>query len=227
MGSICRAENSCHQPKPNVVPALHLRHELRAMPEVERLFDNPPGTERTMMSLDRPAAWKPAEGDLLRERPFDKEVGQIAGETYHLAGDPAGPVRPAPLPEEERTPGEHTPTVLVVEDDEATRLAMTTWLAGEGFLVLTAADGHEAAGHLERPLEPIDVVVLDVGLPDVDGIALCERVRQLYPRVPVVVCTGQAEPADVARLVELGISRYFRKPIDPDELLAAVEASLP
>src|SRR4051794_9727237 len=123
--------------------------------------------------------------------------------------------------------GDHTPTVLVIEDDEATRLAMTTWLAGEGFLVLTAANGHEAAGHLEQPLEPIDVVVLDVGLPDVNGTALCERVRQLYPRMPVGVCTGQAEPAEGARLGELGGSRYFRKPVDPDELLSAVEACLP
>src|SRR5262249_6510191 len=122
---------------------------------------------------------------------------------------------------------EHTPTVLVVEDDEATRLAMASWLAREGFLVLTAANGHEAAGHLEQPLEPIDAVVLDVGLPDVDGIALCERVGQLYPKMPVLVCTGQAAPEDVARLVALGASRYFRKPIDPDELLAAVESSLP
>jgi DNA-binding response OmpR family regulator len=145
---------------------------------------------------------------------------------YDLAGDVPGPPAPAAA-EEPVVSREHTPTVLVVEDHEATRLAMASWLVREGYLVLTAADGHAAAGHLERPLEPIDVVVLDVGLPDVDGIALCERLRQLYPTMPVVVCTGQARPGDVARLVELGATRYFRKPIDPDELLAAVEACLP
>jgi DNA-binding response OmpR family regulator len=121
----------------------------------------------------------------------------------------------------------HTPTVLLVEDDEATRLAMATWLAGEGFLVLTAADGHEAAGHLERPLEAIDVVVLDVGLPDVNGVALCERLRELYPAVPVLVCTGMATSHEAARLLDLGARRYFRKPVNPDELLSAVEAALP
>ncbi len=121
----------------------------------------------------------------------------------------------------------HTPTVLVVEDDEATRLAMATWLAGEGFLVLTAANGHEAAGHLEHPLQPIDVAVLDVGLPDVDGVALCERLRQLHPALPVLVCTGAATSDQAARLLELGARRYFCKPIDPDELLSAVEAALP
>jgi DNA-binding response OmpR family regulator len=121
----------------------------------------------------------------------------------------------------------HTPTVLLVEDDEPTRLAMASWLAKEGFMVLTAANGHEAAGHLERPLEAIDVVVLDVGLPDVDGVALCERVRQLYPAVPVLVCTGLATSDEAARLLDLGATRYFRKPVDPDELLSAVEAALP
>ncbi len=121
----------------------------------------------------------------------------------------------------------HTPTVLLVEDDEATRLAMAAWLAGEGFLVLTAADGHEAVGHLERPLEAIDVVVLDVDLPDVDGVTLCARLRQLYPALPVLVCTGMATSSEAARLLDLGARRYFRKPVDADELLSAVEAALP
>jgi CheY-like chemotaxis protein len=150
-----------------------------------------------------------------------------AGEPYQLAGTVPGPAGPREEPEGLPDPATHPPTVLVVEDDEATRLAMARWLAGDGFLVLTAADGHEAAGHLEQPLEPIDVAVLDVGLPDVDGVALCGRLREMYPDMPVVVCTGAASPEDVARLVALGATRYFRKPVDPEELLAAVEASLP
>jgi DNA-binding response OmpR family regulator len=121
----------------------------------------------------------------------------------------------------------HTPTVLLVEDDEATRLAMASWLAREGYLVLTAANGHEAIGHLTRPLAPIDVAVLDVDLPDVDGVALCARLRELYPTLPVLVCTGMATSDEAARLLDLGARRYFRKPVDPDELLSAVEAALP
>jgi DNA-binding response OmpR family regulator len=124
-------------------------------------------------------------------------------------------------------PEDHQPTVLLVEDDEPTRLAMTQVLAGEGYLVLTAASGHEASGQLHEPLEPIDVAVLDVQLPDVDGVALCMRLRELSPRLPVIVCSGAAEPAEVARLLELGVRRYFRKPVDPEELLASVEAALP
>jgi CheY-like chemotaxis protein len=175
-----------------------------------------------MISVNRPAAWQPADGGPGLRGPAEKEH-----EPYYLVSDSSASAQCLPQQREARLAEEHTPTVLVVEDDEATRLAMASWLTCEGFLVLTAANGHEAVGHLERPLEPIDVTVLDVSLPDVDGIALCARLREMYPAMPVVVCSGLAAPAEVARLLELGASRYFRKPVEPDELLAAVESSLP
>jgi DNA-binding response OmpR family regulator len=124
-------------------------------------------------------------------------------------------------------PGRHQPTVLVVEDDEATRNAMTRVLVREGYLALTAQSGHDALGQLRAPLAPIDVVILDVHLPDVSGIDLCARIRELHPDVPVVICTGEAEPEEAAQLLEMGIHRYFRKPVAVDELLATVEAALP
>jgi DNA-binding response OmpR family regulator len=121
----------------------------------------------------------------------------------------------------------HQPTVLLVEDDETTRNVMTRILVREGYLVLTAEGGHDALSVLKTPLSPIDVVLLDVHLPDVSGIDLCARIRQYHPDLPVVVCTGEAEPEEAARLLELGVHRYFRKPIAVDELLATVEAALP
>jgi two-component system response regulator AtoC len=121
----------------------------------------------------------------------------------------------------------HQPTVLLVEDDEPTRNVMTRILVREGYLVLTAESGHDAMSILRRPLSPLDVVLLDVHLPDVSGIELCARIRERYPSMPVVVCTGEAEPSEAAQLLELGVKRYFRKPIAADELLATVEAVLP
>jgi two-component system response regulator AtoC len=121
----------------------------------------------------------------------------------------------------------HQPTVLLVEDDEVTRNVMTRILVREGYLVLTAESGHDAMSIIRRPLSPLDVVVLDVHLPDISGIELCARIRERYPAMPVVVCTGEAEPHEAARLLELGVQRYFRKPIAADELLATVEAVLP
>lgn len=120
----------------------------------------------------------------------------------------------------------HQPTVLVVEDDETTRNIMTRILVREGYLVLTAESGHDALSFLKVPLSPIDVVLLDVHLPDVSGITLCARIRAENPDIPIVVCTGEAEPDEAARLLELGVHRYFRKPIALDELLATVEAAL-
>ena|SRR5438132_11535641 len=122
---------------------------------------------------------------------------------------------------------DHQPTVLLVEDNESTRNAMAQTLADEGYLVLTADNGHDALGSLLTPLSPIDVVLLDVHLPDVSGIDICARIRELHPHLPIVVLTGEAGPDEAARLLELGVHRYFRKPIAMDELLATVEASLP
>ncbi|HZU34680.1 MAG TPA: response regulator [Gemmataceae bacterium] len=120
----------------------------------------------------------------------------------------------------------YQPTVLIVEDDEITRDAMARILVREGYLVLTAGTAHDALGQLRTPLSPIDVVVLDVHLPDVSGIDLCAHIRQLHPDLPVVVCTGEADAEEGARLLRLGVTRYFLKPMSVDELLATVEAAL-
>jgi DNA-binding response OmpR family regulator len=61
---------------------------------------------------------------------------------------------------------EHQPTVLLVEDDEDTLFALDKLLTREGYLVLTAGSGHDAIGMLDKPLSPIDVVLLDVHLPE-------------------------------------------------------------
>jgi DNA-binding response OmpR family regulator len=122
---------------------------------------------------------------------------------------------------------EHQPTILVVEDDEISRDGMAMILVREGYLVLTAPSGHDALATLRTPLSPIDVVVLDIHLPDVSGIDLCARIREQHPYLPVVVCTGEADAAEGAQLLSMGVTRYFRKPIGVDELLATVEAALP
>jgi DNA-binding response OmpR family regulator len=122
---------------------------------------------------------------------------------------------------------EYQPTVLIVEDNEQTRFAMATLLTQEGYHVLAAATGHDALDFLRLPPPAIDVVLLDVHLPDVSGIDICARIRERHPKMPVIICTGEATPEEVAQLVRLGVHRYLQKPVYPDELLATVEASLP
>jgi DNA-binding response OmpR family regulator len=122
---------------------------------------------------------------------------------------------------------EHQPTVLVVEDNEPLRNAVTALLVREGYLVLAAATAHDALEMFREPLSPIDVVLLDVRLPDLNGIDLCTRLRKSHPKLPIIVCTGVASPAEAAQLLALGAHRYFQKPISAEELLSSVEAALP
>jgi DNA-binding response OmpR family regulator len=118
------------------------------------------------------------------------------------------------------------PTVLLVEDDELVSDALTRILVREGYLVLTAATGHDAIGLLRTPATAIDVVVLDIGLPDVSGADLCARFREFFPNLPVLVCTGAADPEEVRELRNLGITHFFSKPIAVDELVKGVQRAL-
>jgi DNA-binding response OmpR family regulator len=124
-------------------------------------------------------------------------------------------------------PENRQPTVLLVEDDENTRFALARTLARAGYLVLTAPSGHDAVGIVQSELGPIDVVVLDVLLPDVGGVDLCARLHELMPGLAVVVCSGEAWRDEVARLQEMGVLRgYLRKPVTPAELVVAVAEAL-
>ena len=119
------------------------------------------------------------------------------------------------------------PTVLLVEDDDLVLDAMTRTLVRQGYLVLSARSGHDAMSLMSTPLQPINVVVLDLNLPDVSGIDLCARLRELHPNLPVVVCTGSTDPADAARLIQMDVRSCFRKPVRMADLLASVEQTLP
>ena len=117
------------------------------------------------------------------------------------------------------------PTLLLIEDDELVRDAMTRLFVREGYLVLTASTGHDAIGLLRTPAIAVDVVLLDVGLPDVSGADLCARLRQFFPDMPVVVCTGAASQEEADELLRLGITHFFSKPIALSDLVAAVNSA--
>ena len=117
------------------------------------------------------------------------------------------------------------PTVLLVEDDELVMDAMTRTLVRQGYLVLSARSGHDAMSLMYTPLQPINVVVLDLNLPDVSGIDLCARIHELHPSLPVVVCTGGTDPADAEGLINLGVRRFFHKPVPMADLIASVEGT--
>ncbi len=120
-------------------------------------------------------------------------------------------------------PHNHQPTIMLAVADEPSRDALNVALVKANFLVLTAATAREAMKLLRTPLSPVDVALLDVHLPDVNGVDLCSRLRELYPTLPVLVCTDQAEHGDVNQLQKLNVLRIFSKPVAIGELLAAVK----
>lgn len=103
--------------------------------------------------------------------------------------------------------------ILVVENHEATRLALSELLADEGYSVETAADGLEALERFER--NPPDLILSDLRMPRMSGEELLERLRRLHSEVPIIVITARPE-ADRANL---GIVDVITKPIDFADVL--------
>ncbi len=114
--------------------------------------------------------------------------------------------------------------VLIIEDELPMRTALKDCLAGEGYRVLTAADGQ--AG-LDRALkEKPDLVLLDIMLPKLDGFALCAELRRLAFDAPVLMLTAKGQVQDRITGLDAGADDYLVKPFSTDELLARVRALL-
>lgn len=114
--------------------------------------------------------------------------------------------------------------VLVVDDDRALRDAITRALTLEGYEVVTAADGVEALNQVDahRP----DVVVLDLGLPTLDGITVCQVLRARGDRTPILVLTARRDVSDRVQGLDAGADDFMSKPFALDELLARLRALL-
>ena len=121
------------------------------------------------------------------------------------------------------TPRDNRPLVLVVDDEESYRQALASGLHREGFAVECAGDGHEALRLFHR-VDP-DLVLLDVMLPDLSGIELCQQMRALKP-VPIIMVTARDSEVDVVLGLELGASDYVPKPFRLRELVARMRAVL-
>jgi DNA-binding response OmpR family regulator len=115
-------------------------------------------------------------------------------------------------------------TVLVVEDDKAIRRGLVDALAFAGFSAVEAADGE--AGLTTAIAGELDLVLLDVLLPKLDGFAVLERLREVRPALPVIVLTARGQEEDRVRGLRLGADDYVCKPFSAKELLARVEAVL-
>ncbi len=112
------------------------------------------------------------------------------------------------------------PRVLVVEDDAGIAAQLVSGLTREGYLVSHAASGAEALAQ-----EPPDLVLLDLGLPDADGVDVCRALRDRSD-VPIMVITARGEEADRVLALDLGADDYLVKPFGFGELTARMRAVL-
>ena len=114
-------------------------------------------------------------------------------------------------------------TILLVEDDPALRRALRTMMRSRDLDVLDVATGEDAI--VAASGGAADVVVLDLGLPDIDGIDVLRRIRS-FSAVPVIVLTAHHQQSEKIRALDAGADDYVTKPFDTEELLARIRATL-
>ena len=115
------------------------------------------------------------------------------------------------------------PSVLVVEDEQSIASFVSLYLKNAGYTVRTAATGGEALSQVAAAVPSL--IVLDLMLPDIDGIEVCRRIRQRSD-VPILMLTARDEDVDKIIGLEVGADDYMTKPFNPRELVARVKSIL-
>lgn len=118
----------------------------------------------------------------------------------------------------------NSPHILVVDDDPEIRKLLGRYMDGQGFRVSLAADRREFETRMATGR--IDLVVLDVMLPDGSGLDICRELRGRRPEVPVILLTALKEDVDRIIGLEIGADDYLGKPFNPRELVARIRAVL-
>jgi len=113
--------------------------------------------------------------------------------------------------------------VLVVDDEAHIRELVRLYLADEGFEIVEKSNGADALEYAEN--HPVDLVILDIMMPQMDGWALCQNLRE-FGEMPILMMTAKGEAADRIKGFKLGTDDYLVKPFDPVELVLRVKALL-
>ncbi len=114
--------------------------------------------------------------------------------------------------------------ILVVDDEKLIRWSLKERLTREGFTVTEAEDGRAAAAALDR--EAPDLVLLDMRLPDTDGLTILRGVQERYPELPVIVITAYSTVDSAVEAMKLGAYDYLAKPFNMDDLAITVKRAL-
>ncbi len=132
---------------------------------------------------------------------------------------PPGPSAPPARPPS----GAHPPVVLAIEDEKAILRFLRATLAGHGYRLVEAATGEE--GLRQAATRAPDLVLLDLGLPDMDGLEVARRLRE-WSSVPIVVLSARGQEKDKIAALDLGADDYVTKPFAVGELLARMRVAL-
>ena len=114
--------------------------------------------------------------------------------------------------------------ILIVDDELSVRSSLEAWFREDGFEVETAEDGLAAIRAMERG--PYDILLLDLKMPGMDGIAVQKRVREIDPEATIIILTAYASVETAVEALKLGAFDYITKPVDPDELSNLVRNAL-
>src|ERR1039458_10067699 len=106
--------------------------------------------------------------------------------------------------------------ILIVDDEEIVIKSCLGILAGDEFQVESVQDGREALKKIEE--NPYDVVILDIMMPNIDGLEVLRRVKETHPNVDVIMITGLSQVDTAVQAMKLGAFDYISKPFEPDEL---------
>lgn len=120
-------------------------------------------------------------------------------------------------------------TLLLIEDDHRLAHMVGEYLQQSGFEVIHAANGLAGLRQLQDIHKPVSLVLLDLMLPDIDGLEVCRRIRALphtVAQTPVLMLTAKGDPMDRIVGLEIGADDYLPKPFEPRELLARIRAVL-
>jgi two-component system, OmpR family, aerobic respiration control protein ArcA len=114
------------------------------------------------------------------------------------------------------------PSLLIIEDDETIRAALRRIFESEGYRVRTAADGTQLADVLDG--HPIDLMILDIGLPWINGFELAEMMKahEDLKSIPLIFVSGRTSDADIKRGFEVGADDFIKKPFDLEKIKKTV-----
>lgn len=123
-------------------------------------------------------------------------------------------------------PASFKQTILVIDDDRATLVLMSSVLGGAGYRVVTAQSGFEAVDKLRRRPFDFHLAISDLTMPFMDGEETFRRLREIRPDLPVILATGFIQQEKLQELTSSGLAGFLRKPIPPDEVVNTVRATL-